>query len=262
MDTLAALALATEPPTDDLLHRKPISKFAHLINYRMAKMILGQAIFQIIINLVVIYMGARIFHLGDSVYDQEVLRTMVFNIFVFLQVFNEINCRRIDGSLNVFKDMFNNWIFITVQVVVIVGQYLIVTYGGIAFKTVPLTLNQWIITVLIGSLSIPIGTVIRLIPDCGCERRFDEQAKPLATYSRMHWEGAIDDVRDELRIFKLLRRRRAPRARGLSSRQNTQDSEEISSTLQNYGAANNRFAGLVATAQKFAHAAENANSNH
>ncbi|KAI8888475.1 PMCA-type calcium-translocating P-type ATPase [Backusella circina FSU 941] len=262
MDTLAALALATEPPTDDLLHRKPISKYAHLINYRMAKMILGQAIFQIIVNLLVIYLGARIFHLSDSIYDQEVLRTMVFNIFVFLQVFNEINCRRIDGSLNVFKDLFNNWIFIAVQVVVIVGQFLIVSYGGIAFKTVPLTLNQWIITVLIGSLSIPIGTVIRLIPDCGCERKFDEQAKPLATYSRMHWEGAIDDVRDELRIFKFLRRKRGPRTRGISSRQNTQDSEEIASSPQNYGAANNRFAGLVATAQKFAHAAENANSNH
>ncbi|KAI9244630.1 PMCA-type calcium-translocating P-type ATPase, partial [Sporodiniella umbellata] len=94
MDTLAALALATEPPTDDLLHRKPISKYAHLINYRMAKMILGQAIFQIAVNLVVIYWGARIFHLDES--NQDVLRTMVFNVFVFLQVFNEINCRRID----------------------------------------------------------------------------------------------------------------------------------------------------------------------
>ncbi|KAG1250291.1 hypothetical protein G6F68_012879 [Rhizopus microsporus] len=98
MDTLAALALATEPPTDDLLHRKPISKYAHLINYRMAKMILGQAIFQIIVNLVLIYWGTRIFHLGES--DQAVLRTMVFNSFVFLQVFNEINCRRIDGTMN------------------------------------------------------------------------------------------------------------------------------------------------------------------
>ncbi|RCH98722.1 hypothetical protein CU098_001564, partial [Rhizopus stolonifer] len=259
MDTLAALALATEPPTQDLLYRKPISKYAHLINYRMAKMILGQAIFQIIVNLIVIYLGPRIFHLGDSEYDAEVLRTMVFNVFVFLQVFNEINCRRIDNTINVFKDMFDNWIFIAVQVAVVVGQYLIVTFGGIAFKTVPLSLNQWLITVLIGSLSIPVGTVIRLLPDCGCENKFNEEAKPLASYSRMHWESAIGDVRDELRVYSLLRRKRGSKSREINKRSNTQDSESTAFNAHNsnYGAIGhenhqkNRFADLVKNAKKF-----------
>ncbi|KAG2196901.1 hypothetical protein INT47_005125 [Mucor saturninus] len=259
MDTLAALALATEPPTQDLLHRKPISKNAHLINFRMAKMILGQAIFQIIINLVAIYLGPRIFHLGDSTYDQEVLRTMVFNIFVFLQVFNEINCRRIDNTINVFKDMFDNWIFLAIQVVVVVGQYLIVTFGGIAFKTVPLTGEQWLITVLIGSLSIPVGTIIRLIPDCGCEGKYNEEAKPLASYSRMNWEGAIGDVRNELRVYSLLRRNRG-NSRDIPRRSSTRNSESAAFSAPNtsYGATanteghgKNRFAKLVANAQKY-----------
>jgi Ca2+-transporting ATPase len=277
MDTLAALALATEPPSDDLLDRKPISKNAHLINYRMAKMILGQAIFQIIINLLAIYLGGRIFHLGDSVYEQQVLRTMVFNIFVFLQVFNEINCRRIDTSINVFKDIFSNWIFIAIQVVVVLGQFLIVTFGGIAFKTVPLTLDRWIITVLIGALSIPIGTIIRLIPDCGCENNFNEEAKPLASYSRMNWEGAIGDVRDELRVYSFLRRPRGShrdtqqqrRGSYLSSyeqqRQQSRHQRTLSAPHQ-YGAttadnSKNRFANLVANAQKFKRDAENAHPN-
>ncbi|OBZ88463.1 Calcium-transporting ATPase PAT1 [Choanephora cucurbitarum] len=259
MDTLAALALATEPPTDDLLYRKPISKYAHLINYRMAKMILGQAIFQIIVNLIIIYLGARIFHLGDTEYDSEVLRTMVFNVFVFLQVFNEINCRRIDGTLNVFKDIFDNWIFVAVQIAVIVGQYLIVTFGGIAFKTVPLSLNQWLVTVAIGALSIPVGTIIRLIPDCGCERKFNEEAKPLASYSRMHWEGAIGDVRDELRVYSLLRRNRGNKSREIPKRSNTNNSEStgFNTNNTNYGAVSNgnhqqnRFAGLVKNAKQF-----------
>ncbi|KAI8890213.1 PMCA-type calcium-translocating P-type ATPase, partial [Backusella circina FSU 941] len=266
MDTLAALALATEPPTDDLLDRKPISKNAHLINYRMSKMILGQAIFQIIINLLAIYLGGRIFHLGDSVHEQQVLRTMVFNIFVFLQVFNEINCRRIDTSINVFKDIFDNWIFVAVQVVVVLGQFLIVTFGGIAFKTVPLTLDQWIITVLIGALSIPIGTIIRLVPDCGCQDTFNEEAKPLASYSRMNWEGAIGDVRDELRVYSFLRRphrssrrdtqqqRRGSYLSTYEQRQQQQQQHRHQRTLsaphQHYGATNentkNRFANLVA----------------
>ncbi|CAJ0907555.1 14015_t:CDS:1, partial [Entrophospora sp. SA101] len=101
MDTLAALALATEPPTDELLNRRPTSKTASLISYRMWKMIIGQAIFQIIINLFVISMGAAIFHLDeDDKHDKVVLRSIVFNTFVFLQVFNEINCRSIDDNLN------------------------------------------------------------------------------------------------------------------------------------------------------------------
>ncbi|KAI9495890.1 PMCA-type calcium-translocating P-type ATPase [Zychaea mexicana] len=255
MDTLAALALATEPPTDDLLQRKPISKYAHLINFKMGKMILGQAIFQIIINLCVIYLGKPIFHLGDSTHDQAVLRTIVFNIFVFLQVFNEINCRRIDGSINVFKDIFNNWIFIAVQVAVVLGQYLIVTFGGIAFKTTPLTPMQWLVTVLIGALSIPVGTIIRLLPDCGFERRFREEARQLATYSRMHWEGAIGEVRNGLRVYSMLRRSRHPRSR--HSRSDSLNS--VRSSFNSPGSAtNNRFASLVAYAQDFNRAAESA----
>ncbi|CAO3610583.1 unnamed protein product [Cunninghamella blakesleeana] len=206
MDTLAALALATEPPSMDLLSKKPISKYAHLINYPMAKMILGQAIFQIIINLVLLYCGFAIFHL-DPDHDQQVLRTMVFNVFVFLQIFNELNCRRIDAhTFNVFSNIQHHSLFIIVQVVVVLGQFLIVTYGGIAFKTVPLSGEQWLITVLLGSLSLPVGTIIRLIPDCGCERKFNEEAEPLASYSRMNWEGAIGDIRKEIKILNLLRR--------------------------------------------------------
>ncbi|KAG2226932.1 hypothetical protein INT45_010211 [Circinella minor] len=272
MDTLAALALATEPPTDDLLQRKPISKYAHLINFTMGKMIVGQAIFQIVINLCVIYLGKPIFHLGDSPHDDAVLRTIVFNIFVFLQVFNEINCRRIDGSINVFKDMFNNWIFITIQVIVVLTQFLIVTFGGIAFKTTPLTPMQWLVTVLIGSLSLPVGTIIRLLPDCGFERYFREDARQLATYSRMHWEGAIGDVRNGLRVYSMLRRSRHPhRSHSRSDSLTSVRSSLLGTSPPRYGAvptngnapgsSNNRFASLVAYAQDFNRAAGEASEH-
>ncbi|KAI8060073.1 hypothetical protein BC940DRAFT_247066 [Gongronella butleri] len=207
MDTLAALALATEPPDDELLRRKPISRYAHLVNFSMMKMIIGQAIFQVIVNLTLLYAGYAIFDL-DPVYDEPVLRTMIFNTFVFLQIFNEINCRRIDkGSLNVFQNIIHHKLFLVVQLVVVLCQYFIVTFGGLAFKTVPLSLAQWGITVGIGFLSLPVGFFIRILPDCfGCERHFNEEAIPLASYSRMHWEGAIGDIRREIRILSLLRR--------------------------------------------------------
>lgn len=273
MDTLAALALATEPPTDDLLQRKPISKYAHLINFKMAKMIIGQAIFQIAVNLVVIYLGKDLFHLSDSPQDQAVLRTLVFNIFVFLQVFNELNCRRIDNSINVFKDITHNWIFLAVQVAVILGQVLIVTFGGIAFKTTPLTPMQWLITIAIGALSLPVGLVIRLLPDCGIERKYNEEARQLASYSRMHWEGAIGDVRNGLRIYSLLRKSRHPRRSGRSNSVNSSSASLLGSSppQRQYGAttsgsqgssslpqSGNRFASLVQYAQNFNNAAENA----
>lgn len=203
MDTLAALALATEQPTMEQLDRKPASKFAHLINYRMVKMILGQSVFQIGVNLAAIYAGPQLFRIND----EAVLRTMVFNMFVFLQIFNEINCRRVDLSLNVFANITNDWIFLLVQLLVILGQFLIVTFGGIAFRTTPLTLQQWMITIGIGSLSLPVGLIIRMIPDCfGFDRRFNEDARPLTSYSRLNWEGAIGHVRTQLRVYSALRR--------------------------------------------------------
>lgn len=85
MDTLAALALATDPPTDELLQRGPEPKSAPLISIRMWKMIIGQSIFQIVVTFVLLY--GRILD-----YDPEdvVLQTIVFNTFVFCQIFNEI----------------------------------------------------------------------------------------------------------------------------------------------------------------------------
>ncbi|CAI2162977.1 16735_t:CDS:10 [Funneliformis geosporum] len=229
MDTLAALALATEPPTDELLNRRPTSKKASLISYRMWKMILGQAIFQIAINLSLLHMGPDIFHLSDSKEDQVVLRTLVFNTFVFLQVFNEINCRRIDDNFNVFKNIFHNHIFIIVQVVVIAGQIGIIEFGGVAFGTVGLNWQQWLTTILIGFLSLPIGIVIRLIPNtCVPESILDEDHKPIVSQGKMQWESAIQDVKTELKIFTALRK---PRKNTLSP--TTKKSAGFANLVQN-----------------------------
>lgn len=232
MDTLAALALATEPPTDELLNRRPTSKKASLINYRMWKMILGQAIFQIAINLSLLRMGPEIFHLSNSNEDQIVLRTLVFNTFVFLQVFNEINCRRIDDNLNIFKNIFHNQIFIIIQIVVIFGQIAIVEFGGVAFGTVGLSWQQWLTTVLIGSLSLPIGVIIRLIPNtCVPESILDEDHKPIVSQGKMQWESAIQDVKAELKIFSALRK---SRKNSSPNSPNSTKPKELSNIVQNF----------------------------
>ncbi|KAF0392804.1 PMCA-type calcium-translocating P-type ATPase [Gigaspora margarita] len=211
MDTLAALALATEPPTDELLSRLPTLKDASLINYRMWKMIIGQAIFQIAVNLTLLHLGPAVFHLHiDHPHDKAVFRSLVFNTFVFLQVFNEINCRRIDDHLNVFYDFFHNHIFIIIQVIVITAQILIIEYGSVAFGTTRLTWYQWLVTILIGSLSIPIGVIIRLIPNsCIPEHILDEHYRPKVSKEKMLWEHATHDIITRtaaLKVFKAVRR--------------------------------------------------------
>jgi Ca2+-transporting ATPase len=85
MDTFAALALATDPPTEELLNRRPEPRSAPLITFKMWKMIIGQAIFQIAVTLVLLYSNV----LNYST-DSAVLQTVVFNTFVFCQIFNEI----------------------------------------------------------------------------------------------------------------------------------------------------------------------------
>ncbi|KAG0321173.1 hypothetical protein BGZ99_004074 [Dissophora globulifera] len=215
MDTLAALALATEPPSPDVLQRLPTSKVAPLINYNMWKMILGQAIFQIILNLALLKYGAQLFHLESrhgklSSKNLLTLRTMIFNTFVFLQVFNELNCRRIDDTLNVFRNLRNNKTFVIVQFVVIACQFVIVQFGGQAFKTTPLSLDQWLVTMLIGSLSLPVGLCLRLMPAKleSVIPHIPEERQPLVSTARLRWEGASNQVLMESNFFDAIRKKK------------------------------------------------------
>ncbi|CEI89963.1 Putative Calcium-translocating P-type ATPase, PMCA-type [Rhizopus microsporus] len=93
------------------------------------------------------------------------LTTVVFNTFVFCQIFNKINCRRIDNKLNIFTNILANKFFIVIFFICVLGQVVIVQFGGPAFQVVALDGIHWAIAIVVGLLSIPIGVVIRLIPD-------------------------------------------------------------------------------------------------
>ena len=90
MDTFAALALATDPPTRSVLDRKPDRKSAPLITVRMAKMIFGQAIAQLAITFVLHFAGHQLLGYNDTPKETKQLKTLVFNTFVWLQIFNEV----------------------------------------------------------------------------------------------------------------------------------------------------------------------------
>ncbi|XP_051979268.1 plasma membrane calcium-transporting ATPase 1-like isoform X11 [Xyrauchen texanus] len=119
MDTFASLALATEPPTEALLLRKPYGRNKPLISRTMMKNILGHAVYQLTIIFTLLFAGEKIFDI-DSGRNSPLHAppsehyTIVFNTFVMMQLFNEINARKIHGERNVFEGIFNNLIFCTI----------------------------------------------------------------------------------------------------------------------------------------------------
>jgi magnesium-transporting ATPase (P-type) len=83
--------------------------------------------------------------------------TILFNAFVFCQLFNEFNARSLFDDVAVFSGLSSNPIFLVVIVVTILFQYLIVTYGGDFTRTSPLSPEQWGITIAFGAIAIPVG---------------------------------------------------------------------------------------------------------
>jgi magnesium-transporting ATPase (P-type) len=256
MDTMGALALGTEEPTDELLLRPPYKRTASLISKPMIRNILVQSIFQLGVLLVLLYAGADWFGVhqgntcglfnskayngntnwnwdltgkwvgagngvvgcntflkgvlvtgapppagytkldcsGDLTYkcferagypdfgpnpatkDMFEVQctvcdkfdfthyTIIFNAFIFCQIFNEFNARSITDDPNVFAGILTNPMFIFIIVVSVALQIVIVEVGYLFTKTSHLTVAQWLITAGIGLVTLPLGVAMRWIP--------------------------------------------------------------------------------------------------
>ncbi|XP_051979260.1 plasma membrane calcium-transporting ATPase 1-like isoform X4 [Xyrauchen texanus] len=169
MDTFASLALATEPPTEALLLRKPYGRNKPLISRTMMKNILGHAVYQLTIIFTLLFAGEKIFDI-DSGRNSPLHAppsehyTIVFNTFVMMQLFNEINARKIHGERNVFEGIFNNLIFCTIVFGTFVIQIVIVQFGGKPFSCVGLTTDQWLWCVFLGFGCLLWGQFVTTIP--------------------------------------------------------------------------------------------------
>ena len=161
MDTFAALALATDPPTLELLNRKPEPKGISIISFNMWKMIFGQAILQLVVTFILNFAGRSIF----TGWTKEAVGTVTFNTFVWLQIFNEVNCRRLDNKLNVFTGIQRNPFFIAITLIMVGGQILIIFVGSTVFSVIRLNGTQWATSIILGLLSLPVGAIIRLTPN-------------------------------------------------------------------------------------------------
>ena len=166
MDTFAALALATDPPTEKILDRKPQPKSAPLVTTNMWKMIIGQSIFQLTVTLILYFAGAKI--LGYDTQDSDKmleLDTMVFNTFVWMQIFNEFNNRRLDNKFNIFEGILRNKFFIFINLIMVGAQIAIIFVGGAAFEITRIDGTQWAICVVVAAVCLPWAVLVRLFPD-------------------------------------------------------------------------------------------------
>lgn len=164
MDTFAALALATEPPSEELLKRKPQSKDDYIISTIMIKHIFAQSVYQIAVLLVFVFAGPMFLHdkmwhrqlqhgkdtivsgFGYFGYDRKkyggqysVHAAYNFNVFVVMQLANFFNCRILDDSINIFKNITKSTLMIFILTMILCLQILFLTLCGPAIKVV-----QWV----------------------------------------------------------------------------------------------------------------------
>ncbi|KAM9325879.1 plasma membrane calcium-transporting ATPase 2 isoform 2-T2 [Gastrophryne carolinensis] len=219
MDTFASLALATEPPTESLLLRKPYGRNKPLISRTMMKNILGHAVYQLTLIFTLLFAGEELFNI-DSGRNAPLHSppsehyTIIFNTFVMMQLFNEINARKIHGERNVFDGIFRNPIFCGIVVGTFAIQIIIVQFGGKPFSCAPLRLDQWMWCIFLGFGELVWGQVISSIPTS--RLKFLKGAGHLTQKEEIQEEDMNEDVEEIDHAERELRRGQILWFRGLN----------------------------------------------
>ncbi|MBA0742385.1 hypothetical protein Gogos_015449 [Gossypium gossypioides] len=158
MDTLGALALATEQPTNDLMDKRPVGRTEPLITKVMWRNLIAQALYQVAILLILQFKGKSIFGVSEEVKD-----TLIFNTFVLCQIFNEFNARNMDKK-NIFKGIHKNRLFLAIIGITFVLQAIMVEFLQRFANTERLSWEQWGACIGIAALTWPIGWIVKCIP--------------------------------------------------------------------------------------------------
>ncbi|KAG5413992.1 hypothetical protein IGI04_001559 [Brassica rapa subsp. trilocularis] len=151
IDTFGALALASEPPIDNLMRRPPVRKGAPFITKLMWAKFVLQVAYQVTALLLLNFHGESILKLENKSLDHayKVKNTLVFNSFVFCQVFNEFECRTHDQT-NIFSGILKNHLFLGTIIITVILQVIVIECLGIFISTVRLDWKQWLISIGIG----------------------------------------------------------------------------------------------------------------
>ncbi|KAH0844206.1 Calcium-transporting ATPase 2 [Fonsecaea pedrosoi] len=223
MDTLAALALATDPPTKKILDRPPQPKSEALITINMWKMIIGQAIYQLIVTFTLYFAGMSILSYGPE--RRKELDTIVFNAFVWMQVFNELNNRRLDNKFNIFENIHRNYWFIGINCIMVGGQIMIIFVGGTAFSITSLDGPQWAISLLVALPCLLWGVLVRCFPDAWFAVVFNGVVGGVAFVLRPIWKALSIIFHPVAQVFRAIARFTGRAVRKVT-RRNSSDQED------------------------------------
>ncbi len=161
MDTLAAMALASLPPSREVMEEKPRSSDAFIITKSMIRGILTTGGLFFLATFALLWYFER----QTGVDDTEL--TIFFTIFVMLQWWNLFNARMLGSCHSAFRRLWACEGFLFVLLIVLVGQWVIVTFGGKMFRTVPLSWQMWAMIIAGTSLVLWVGEIYRFL-----KRRF------------------------------------------------------------------------------------------
>ncbi|XP_033104420.1 plasma membrane calcium-transporting ATPase 3-like isoform X2 [Anneissia japonica] len=153
-----SIILLADKPTRHILKYKALGSDNHMISELFIVTVLSHFVYQITVLLVFIYKGAELFDIDDgllrspSAFPTQHM-TMVFNVFMLMQIFNQLNERKVHGQQQIYKGLYQ--IRSLVYLVELVAQVLIVQNGNYGFGTKPLDLDQWL-----WCLAFGIGTLL------------------------------------------------------------------------------------------------------
>ena len=160
MDTLAAMALASLPPSRDVMKEKPRRQTDFIISRHMAQGIIGVGVLLFLPMMVFLVYCERGVGQGAGVDIHEL--TQFFTAFVMLQWWNLFNAKALSSGHSAFRHLFANHTFLLVLALVLAGQWVIVTFGGQMFRTVPLSLAEWGWIMLLTSPVLWCGELVRV----------------------------------------------------------------------------------------------------
>lgn len=159
MDTFAALALASLPPSREVMAEKPRKQTDFIISKPMAKGILLCSMLFFACSLALLFWCENSGTAGIDIHEL----TIFFTVFVMLQLWNLFNAKSFGSNHSAFHRIYADRGMLLVLLLILVGQWLIVSFGGKMFRTVPLTWQEWGMIIAVTSLVLWIGEMYRLL---------------------------------------------------------------------------------------------------
>jgi len=191
MDTLGALALATLPPNASVIRQAPSTDNSSVLSPIIWRQIYGVTAWNVFLMFIVIYFGKLIFDLDydgatqttDQTPQGEAKKkhmTIIFNTFVFLCFFNQINCRVVGvRDFNVFINFFNNWTFIFIMLSIVAVQWSACNWLYFLFETTKIGEVEFYRCIVWGASVLIVSFVLKLTPEHWVEKipiQIDENA--------------------------------------------------------------------------------------